>query len=112
MGNGRHGPGAFSKPTRLLIIATALGAMLAVGFDLAARIQTPGYRAARAIQAGYGRTAPPDADAAADGALTGDANDAGYRWAERRSLDRIGACDQLTSAFRAGCLAYVREQAR
>ena len=112
MGNQRLDPGAFTTPTRLIIISAALGLMLAVGLDLAARLQTPGYRAARAIQAGYARAAVPDADAAGDEALTGNANEAGYRWAERRSLDRPGACDQLTAAFRAGCLAYVHEQAR
>ena len=112
MGNGRRGPGAFSTSTRLIIISAALGLMLAVGLDLATRLQTPGYRAARAIQAGYARAAQPDADAAADEALTGSANEAGYRWAERHALDQPGACDQLTAAFRAGCLAYVHDEAR
>jgi hypothetical protein len=112
MGNQRRDPGAFTTSTRLIIISAALGLMLAVGLDLAARLQTPGYRAASAIQAGYAHAAGPDADAAADEALTGSANEAGFRWAERRALDRPGPCDQLTAAFRAGCLAYVHDQSR
>lgn len=98
---------------RIALVAVCMAAMAALGADLVARLETPGHRLARAVAAGYGRAlASSDAEAQEDEKLTHDANEAGYRWAERRSLDRAGPCDQLTAAFRSGCLAYVHEQAR
>lgn len=100
-----------SPSTRLIIIGAALAAMLAVGLDMRHR-REPGYAAAAAIEAGERRAQFADADAVEDQTLTGSDNEAGYLWAERRSLDRPGACPDFTPAFRRGCEAYVREQSR
>jgi hypothetical protein len=45
-----------------------------------------------------------------DERLTGDANEAGYRWAERRLLTDDTNCPEFSPAFRTGCIAYVIEQ--
>ncbi len=98
------------KHLRLLLIWVALVAMAGIGADLCSRAN-PARRYADAI-AGRLRAPPAlEADAALDERLSGDANEAGYRWAERRGLDQGGACRSLTAAFRAGCEAYVRDQA-
>ena len=54
---------------------------------------------------------PADAEAMEDERLTGEANEAGYRWAERRSLDNASRCPSYSKAFREGCAAYVNDQA-
>jgi hypothetical protein len=54
----------------------------------------------------------PDAEAIEDEALSGDANDAGHRWAKRRGLDDAGACPGYSAQFRAGFAAYVADQAK
>jgi hypothetical protein len=86
--------------------------MAVLALDVASRLQTPGYRDAKAIQTGYQWAAVPDADAAEDEAFTGRDDEAGYRWAERRSLNRPEACPDYSAAFRQGCEAYAREQVR
>ena len=72
---------------------------------------TPGQEAARAVLAGMDRaqTPPPDAEALEDERLTGDANEAGYRWAERRALTNAAKCPNFAREFRAGCEEYARE---
>ena len=113
MDNHRQQPGkAASTSTRLLIISAALGGMLALGLDLVRHAHPPGYSAAVAVMAGYGRTPPADAETAADEALTGSENEAGYRWAERRSLDRASDCPATGVEFRQGCASYVRVNRR
>jgi hypothetical protein len=97
---------------RIFIISLALAAMLAIGMDVSGRLHSPGFRMAKAIEAGYGRVPVADADAIEDETITGSDNEAGYRWAERRSLDQPAACPDFTAAFRQGCEAYVREQSR
>jgi hypothetical protein len=83
--------------------------MGAIAADLT---QTQGHRVAVQIAKGITRAADPDGDLVSDEKLTRDANEAGYRWAERRSASRPEACQGLTAEFRNGCLEYVREQAR
>jgi hypothetical protein len=51
-----------------------------------------------------------DRDAAEDEALSHDANEAGYRWAERHGVDRVEACPAYSKAFLEGCAAYAGEQ--
>jgi hypothetical protein len=98
---------------RIALIVIGLASMAALGADLAMRLESPGHRAARAAAAGYRNAlVATDAEAAEDERLTGDADEAGYRWAERRSLDRPSGCDALSPSFRTGCLAFVYEQAR
>jgi hypothetical protein len=98
---------------RIALIICCAAAMAALGADLAMRLESPGHRAARAVDAGYRHAdMAANAEAAEDERLTRDADDAGYRWAERRSLDRAAGCAGLTPPFRAGCLAYVHEQGR
>lgn len=98
------------RRVRLSFILVALVAMAGIGVDLWSRAH-PARRYAKAIAHGFESASSPDPDAALDERLSGDATEAGYRWAERRGLDRIGACQGLTTAFRAGCEAYVRDQA-
>jgi hypothetical protein len=97
---------------RLGTILAALAAMVIVGLDLSARLESPGHRAAKVMLLGYQRSAVPDAGAIEDEAVTGSDNEAGYRWAERHSLDRSASCPDFTAEFRQGCQAYVREQSR
>jgi len=110
MGNPRLRPQSIR--TRLVITAAALAVMGAIAVDLAARLQSPGHRVAVQIAKGFTHAADPDEDLILDEKLTRDANEAGYRWAERRSLDRLEPCQAGTAAFRQGCESYVREQAR
>ena len=71
---------------------------------------TDGQEVAKVVAA---RVAPrPDAEALVDERLTGDANEAGYRWAERRLLTDATDCPNFSPAFRAGCIDYVNDQAR
>jgi hypothetical protein len=82
--------------------------MVAAGAYAVTRRSTVGQEVAHVIE---GRVAPhPDAEAVEDERLTGDANDAGYRWAERRALSDETNCPNLSAGFRAGCIDYVRDQ--
>lgn len=110
MSNGWDSLG--SKRARLVIAALSLAALGAIGADLASRRLSPGHRMAVQIAQGFVLPADPDGDLTSDEKLTRDANEAGYRWAERRSADRPEACQPLTADFRKGCLDYVKERAR
>jgi hypothetical protein len=91
------------------ILAT-LGTVFAMAAGIQALRPTSGEEVAQAIQRGIDRAATPDPDALADEALTHDANEAGYHWAQEHGLDRIGGCPAYSRAFQAGCEAYVKEQ--
>jgi hypothetical protein len=94
----------------VVVLGLLLGAA-AAAFVTQERTPSPGELAAGAIQQGMASARVPDADAAADDALSGSQDEAGYRWAERHGLDDAGACPTYTPAFRAGCAAYVKDQA-
>ena len=96
---------------RLLIIAVGILAMTALGVDMAVRSRAPGRQIAKAITTGYQRARIPDAEAAEDEALTNSAEDAGYRWAERRGVDQAGECPSYSAAFHRGCAAFIQDQA-
>jgi hypothetical protein len=96
---------------RLLIIAAALLAMVALAADIVARAKSPGHEFASAIAQGYRSARTPDADAAEDEGITGSAEDAGYRWAERQDLANSAACPTYSPEFHRGCAAYVEDQA-
>jgi hypothetical protein len=94
----------------VIVLGLLLGA-LAAAYVVQDRRPSPGERAAAAIQQGMASAQVPDADEAADDVLSGSQDEAGYRWAERHGLDDAGACPSYTPAFRAGCAAYVKDQA-
>jgi hypothetical protein len=89
-----------------LTMLLAISAMMAIVIDLC-----NGPRP-RDTDPAAARTRPidnPDAEAAEDQQLTHDANEAGYRWAERQGLEQPHPCFSLSEAYREGCLAYVAE---
>jgi hypothetical protein len=57
------------------------------------------------------QTPPSDAEAVEDERLTGDANEAGYRWAERRSLTMRADCPTCSKSFHDGCESFIEDQA-
>jgi hypothetical protein len=69
-----------------------------------------GHAYALAIERGMQEASAPDADMLEDEALTHDAKDAGYRWAERHGLTDPSACERLQAAFRDGCFSWTTEQ--
>jgi hypothetical protein len=73
---------------RLPLVLLALVLMAGIGVDLWLRAN-PAHRYAQAIAQGFNTPPALDTDAALDERLSGDANEAGYRWAERRGLDRL-----------------------
>jgi hypothetical protein len=83
------------------VLAAVSGLLVAASVYAFTHQPTSGQQAASAIERGMAeaRTPPADAEAAEDERLTGDANEAGYRWAERRGLkhapDRRHACQRL-----------------
>lgn len=92
------------------ILAVISGALIAAGTYAVTHRPTAGQEVAQVIAS---RMSPrPDAEALADERLTGDANDAGYRWAERRALSDATNCPNYSTDFRAGCAEYVADQAR
>lgn len=88
----------------LLAVAVALGVA-----TVAQITPPPSQRIANAIEQGIDRGQAPPPEAAEDDALTGDANEAGYRWAERRGLTSASDCMALSGAFRTGCDDYAKE---
>jgi hypothetical protein len=89
-------------------LATVSGALIALGAYAVAHRTTAGQQVARVIAE---RMAPqPDAEALEDEHLAADANEAGYRWAERRLLTDDTDCPNLSQDFRAGCIDYVKEE--
>ena len=94
---------------RAAVLAALSGALVALTVYAVTHRPTAGQEVAQVVA---DRMSPrPDAEALADERLTGDADDAGYRWAERRSLRDATDCPNLSTAFRAGCAAYVRDEA-
>jgi hypothetical protein len=93
---------------RSAILAAVSGVLVAFGAYAVIHRSTAGNEVAQVIA---DRMAPcPDAEAVVDERLTGDANEAGYRWAERRLLTDDTDCPNFSPAFRAGCADYVTEQ--
>ena len=92
---------------RAAVLAAVSGALVALGTYAVMHHPTAGQEVAQVIA---DRMAPrPDAEALVDERLTGDANEAGYRWAERRLLTDDTNCPNFLPAFRAGCIAYVKD---
>jgi hypothetical protein len=93
-------------------VAAVSGALIALGTYAVSHRPTLGQQDAQAIEQGMATTQPTIADAEAleDERLTGDANEAGYRWAERRSIDNPVRCPTYSKAFHEGCAAYVADQ--
>ena len=98
---------------RAAVLAAASGALIALGAYTLAHQPTAGQEAAQAIERGMAQaqTPPADTEAVEDDKLTGDANDAGYRWAERRGLTMRADCPSYSKAFHDGCESYVSDQA-
>jgi hypothetical protein len=97
---------------RAAILAAISGLLVAAGVYAFTHQALSGHQVASAIERGMAdaRTPPADAEAVEDERLTGDANEAGYRWAERRGLATVTDCPTYSRAFRDGCESYVREQ--
>ena len=94
---------------RAAVLAAASGVLVALGAYAVTHRPTAGQEVAQVIA---DRMAPrPDAEALVDERLTGDAEEAGYRWAERRLLTDDTNCPNLSAPFRAGCVDYVHDQA-
>jgi hypothetical protein len=103
-------PPPLSGPAFAVTLA-ALGGALALVVGLEGRPRPHGQEVAQAIQRGIDRSHVPDPEAAEDDALTGSEDEAGYRWAERHGLDRLGGCPAYSPAFQEGCAAYIRDEA-
>jgi hypothetical protein len=89
--------------------AALSGAAIGVLGYLLAQPDSPAGAYARAAHAGYVRSrvlTPADAE---DDVIDHDANEAGYRWAERQGLDDVADCPDGPPAYREGCLDWVRE---
>lgn len=93
----------------LIAVLALLGGALGLVVLIQAERPTPGQLAAQAIESGMVPT--PDPEAVQDEALTGSAREAGYRWAERLGLDNAYRCPDYSVDFKAGCAAYVADQA-
>jgi hypothetical protein len=98
---------------RAAVLAAVSGALIALGAHAVMHRPTPGQEAGQAIERGMVRaqTPVPDAEAAEDERLTGDADEAGYRWAERRGLSTRADCPTYSKAFHDGCESFVQDQA-
>jgi len=99
-------------PTLAAVLAI-LGGALGLVILIQAERPTPGQQAAHAVERAMTAPQPPaaDGDAVEDERLTGNANEAGYRWAERRGLDAAARCPAYSKGFRDGCAAYIKDQA-
>ena len=71
-----------------------------------------GHAYALAIERGKQDAYAPDAEMLRDEALTHDAGEAGYRWAERHALTEPGLCYRLEADYRIGCLRWLAERGR
>jgi hypothetical protein len=71
-----------------------------------------GHQYALAIERGEREAlhAPLDAEETEDGAITHNAREAGYSWAERHSLDDAAKCAPLPGDDKLGCEDWVSEQ--
>lgn len=98
---------------RAAMLAAISGLVIGVAGAYAIRADQPA-KYASAIQRGADRARDDDGDrvAAENDLLVRDANDAGYRWAERRALTNVGDCPTYPAAFRDGCEAYANEQSQ
>lgn len=99
---------------RAAALAVVSGALIALGAYAITHRHTAGQEAAQAIERGMVRaqTPPADVEAVEDERLTGDANEAGYRWAERRGLTMRADCPNYSNAFRDGCESYIGDQTK
>jgi hypothetical protein len=97
---------------RAAVLAAISGVLVAAGVYAFTHQPLSAHQVASAIERGMveARMPPADAEAVEDERLTGDANEAGYRWAERRGLATFSDCPTYSKAFRDGCDSYVREQ--
>ena len=97
---------------------TAALALLAGALSVAVLVEVArpkaGHEAAQAIERAMAsaQTPPADAEALEDERLTGDANEAGYRWAERRGLTTRADCPTYSKAFHDGCESFIEDQAQ
>jgi hypothetical protein len=93
---------------RAAVLAAVSGVLVALGAYTVAHRPTAGQEVAQVIA---DRMAPrPDAEALEDERLSGDVNEAGYRWAERRLLRDATDRPNFSIAFRAGCADYVEDR--
>jgi hypothetical protein len=92
----------------LVAVLALLGGALGFVALIQAERPTPGQMAAQAIERGMNPT--PDPEALQDEALTGNAREAGYRWAERWDLDNADRCPDYSPDFKAGCVAFVSDE--
>jgi hypothetical protein len=101
-----------SMDRRAAVLAVISGALVALGAYVVVHQPTAGQVAAQAIERGMARAGTPAADREAleDELLTGDANEAGYRWAERRGLPMRADCPTYSKAFRDGCVTFIEDQ--
>lgn len=95
-------------------LTVLIGLASAAAFTVLRHGQEPprSYLYAAAIERGEQQAVSPplDPDAAEDEAITHDAQEAGYRWAERRSVADPTRCEELPGDFRRGCEDWVSEQ--
>jgi len=101
-------------PIRWSVFAAVVGALLGVAALVVLQpdpVSRRGQDYAAAIVRGM-REAPALPPDDGDENLTRRANEAGYRWAERRDLTDPAACNAWQADFQNGCLAWVREQTR
>jgi hypothetical protein len=95
---------------RAAILAAISAAFVVAGAYASMHRPTAGHEVAQVVEQ---RIAPrPDTEALTDERLTADADDAGYRWAERRGLRDATDCPNYSADFRAGCAEYVADQSR
>ena len=97
---------------RAAVFAAVSGVLVALGAYAVTHRAPAGQEVARAIEHGMlsVQASAPDPEALEDERLTGEANEAGYRWAERRGLDDAARCPVYSKAFREGCVAYVKDE--
>ena len=93
---------------RAAVLAAVSGALVALGTYFVTHPPTAGQIVAQVVADRM--TPASDAEALEDERLTGDANEAGYRWAERRLLTDDTNCPNFSPAFRKGCTDYVGDQ--
>jgi len=99
---------------RAAVLAAVSGALIALGAYTLTHRPTAGQEAGQAIEQGMAsaQRPPADTEAVEDERLTGDANEAGYRYAERRGLTMRADCPTYSKAFHDGCESWVSDQAR
>jgi hypothetical protein len=93
-------------------LAAVSGALVVLGTYALTHRPPGGQAVAQVIERGMrsDQAPAPDPEALEDERLTGDANEAGYRWAERRGLMDVAHCPNFSTSFHDGCAAYVSDQ--